>query len=661
MEKWESILIDKNLPNPIPPSSYSDLESRFSFVDREDDIKDLLNHIDRISIDKKGILIFLLADQGRGKTTFLKYIAKNYSYPNKKILFSFMNFPMDMDDLDFCYLFQRYVSSVFHSGAINEIYEKLFLKNKNILGEKPKNFDEIIKISKSIKTNFIKYPDIIKNYPNIIRTILYSLSPSPYTYYIYRYIEGDELEIDDENLNFLKVNKNEHAITRMLLLSNFLKANLGIEHTIFIIDDFDILDRKEEIFRKLYKLLIYFRNNSSLIENFSIILSGSTTFYDDFINFLSYNEKQRIESWIYTINLPHLKSKDFLNIINNCFTNYWKCYLEDSPFPENIFGIFSSSAIEFLYDYKDKDLRNTLRKLHDLIDEIRKNGKLEFYTDINRVIKEFKHDKIGLKEIELNYFEDILEKRIKEEKSSTFINKSLENIFSSLKEYYKLKNIFIEVESERKINENYADVFLKVDNLNSSSFELIFEVKMLDKQVPYKEILSRLEMIKDDNLKFLYWITKSELEKIIYGDDIKFRIINYKPLNKIQFSYLSYLIFLSENSLLNEISDQDKITLLKQAGIDMDIILNPPIKKPPIEIQVEEENIDILIEKILNEYIKNEKTRIKKDTLVNKIKEKERFKDLSRDFLISKIVEISMKLDLKATQDFINFKTKELK
>ncbi len=168
-------------------------------------------------------------------------------------------------------------------------------------------------------------------------------------------------------------------------------------------------------------------------------------------------------------------------------------------------------------------------------------------------------------------------------------------------------------------------------------------------------------MIKDDNLKFLYWITKSELEKIIYGDDIKFRIINYKPLNKIQFSYLSYLIFLSENSLLNEISDQDKITLLKQAGIDMDIILNPPIKKPPIEIQVEEENIDILIEKILNEYIKNEKTRIKKDTLVNKIKEKERFKDLSRDFLISKIVEISMKLDLKATQDFINFKTKELK
>jgi len=61
----------------------------------------------------------------------------------------------------------------------------------------------------------------------------------------------------------------------MKFLSKFTKDYLGIEHTILIIDDFDILDRNEEIFRSLYKLLIFFRNNSSIIQDFTLILSVS--------------------------------------------------------------------------------------------------------------------------------------------------------------------------------------------------------------------------------------------------------------------------------------------------------------------------------------------------------------------------------------------------
>lgn len=653
MKKWEEVLLNKELPNPIPPPPYANLDEKFGFVDREDDIKSILDYIKNAKIEKKGKLIFLLADQGRGKTTFLNYLVKNYSYPKTKYIFSYMNFPMKIDELDFCLIFQKYLYSLFHSGALIDIYNKFFNENEKIFGKKPENLDDVKRITQEIKLRLNK---LKIEYPKIITTILYSLPPSPYYLDVFYFLEGDTLDLPDENLNFLQVNKNEHAIPRMINLSKFLKSYLDIEHSILIIDDFDILDRNEEIFRKLYKLLIYFRNNSSLIENFSLILSGSTTFYEEFMNSLTLNERNRIESWVIPLNLGFLKSKDFLNIINRCFSNYWSGYLENSPFPENIYGVFSSEAIEFLYQYEGCDLRFTLRKLNELIEKIRKEQKIEYYTDINKVIKEFKKEKTGLKDIELDYFRENLEKIVKEKKSSTFINKKLAQFIFSLKDYFRSHNIYIEVESEKEINGYFVDVFLKVNKLNPpSSFDVIFEIKMEDKPVNFKEIESRLKILKENKNSYLFWISKSELERIVIDDDLYKRILRDKPLNKTEISYLSYIINIFDLFPLDDLSYQDRIALLRQAGIDLDKILNPPIIR--VVGETDERNIDALIEKILNDF-KKEQIKVTKKRVVNVIKERDYFKDLSEDFILNRVIDISQSLNFKVTPDYIYFTKK---
>ena len=654
MKKWEEILLNKELPNPIPPTPYVNLDEKFGFVDREEELKVILDYVKKATIENKGKLIFLLADQGRGKTAFLNYLVKKYSYPDTKYIFSYMSFPMKIEELDFTLIFQKYLHSLYHSGAIIDIYDKFFNENEKILGKKPENFDEIKKVAQKIK---FKINELNINYPKIVTTILYSLPPSPYYLDVFNFLEGDSLDLPDENLNFLSVNKNEQAITRMKFLSKFTKDYIGIEHTILIIDDFDILDRNEEIFRSLYKLLIFFRNNSSIIQDFTLILSGSVTFYDEFLNSLTQNERNRIESWIYTINLDFLKPKDFLDIINKCFKYYWNSYLENSPFPENIYGIFSNEAIEFLYQYNDNDLRLTLKRLYDLIEKIRNEQKIEYYTDINRVIKEFKKEKIGLKELELDYFRENLIKKAKDEKSSTFINKNLTKFISSLKDYFKDQKIYIEVECEKKIDSQFADIYLKVNKFNTSqSFAVIFEIKMTDNIIKFKEIESRLEMLKEVNNSYLFWISKSELEKIKIPNDLNKRILRDKPLNKTEISYLSYLVNIFDLFPIDELSYQDRVLLLRQAGIDINRILNPPVIGEAIK--KEERDIDTLIEEILNDF-KNEQSRVMKRKVLKLVKEKDEFKDFSEDYILSRIIEISEKLNYKVKPDYIIFKTKD--
>ncbi|NLI56484.1 hypothetical protein GX420_05855, partial [bacterium] len=258
-------------------------------------------------------------------------------------------------------------------------------------------------------------------------------------------------------------------------------------------------------------------------------------------------------------------------------------------------------------------------------------------------------------ELELDYFRENLIKKAKDEKSSTFINKNLTKFISSLKEYFKDQKIYIEVECEKKIDNQFADIYLKVNKLNTSqSFAVIFEIKMIDNIIKFKEIESRLEMLKEVNNSYLFWISKSELEKIKIPNDLNKRILRDKPLNKTEISYLSYLVNIFDLFPIDELSYQDRILLLRQAGIDINRILNPPV----IGEKKEERDIDTLIEEILNDF-KNEQSRVIKRKVLKLVKEKDEFKDFSEDYILSRIIEISEKLNYKVKPDYIIFKTKD--
>jgi len=283
--------------------------------------------------------------------------------------------------------------------------------------------------------------------------------------------------------------------------------------------------------------------------------------------------------------------------------------------------------------------------------------KIEYYTDIKKVIKEFKKDKTGLKELELEYFRENLIKRVKDEKSSTFINKNLTQFISSLKDYFRDQNIYIEVETEKKIGDQFADIYLKVNKLDTSqSFVVIFEIKMTDNIIKFKEIESRLEILKEVKNSYLFWISKSELEKIKIPDNLNKRILRDKPLNKTEISYLSYIVNIFDLFQIDELSYQDRILLLRQAGVDINRILNPPT--PTNGGKIDGKDIDTFIEEILNDF-KNKQSRVTKKRILKVVKEKDEFKDFSEDYILSRIIEISEKLNYKVKSDYIIFKTKD--
>ena len=650
MKKWEECLLDKNIPNPIPPPPYVDLDERFNFVDREEEEKEILRYIEKAKVNKKGFLLFLLADQGRGKTSFLKNLIKKYSCPSSKVIFSYMKFPSEVNELNFSYIYRRYLASLFHSGIINEIHKKLLKEIRDITGEEIKDFEDIERISNNL-TFKTRIP-----YPYISTLVLYSLPPSIYSLEVFKFIEGDELMTSEPKIKYLFTKNNRYAVTRIKNFSEFVKHHINIEHNVLIIDDFDVVDRDERTFRSLYKFLINFRNNSYLIENFSIILSGSTTFYDEFINFLSPNERQRIESWIYFKDLDYLKTNHFIEIVNSSFSEFWKAYIDDAPFPENIFGVFSREAIEFLYEYEDKNLRNTLRKLHDIINKIKDEGEIEYYLDVDKIIKEFKVDKLGLKEVEREYFIKKIEERVKKEKSSTFVNKSLKEFMLLLKKDLKENGIYIEVENEKRIKKYFADIYLSINKLNPPmTYNIIFEVKLEGNPVSYKDIKTRVDMLREEKNSYLYWITKSELSDVVFPDDVQFRILRENPLNLTEYAYLSYITTIINNRLFNidDLPFKDKIALLKQAGIDFDIIVNPPKSKELTP------NLDLFITRLLEDYAEKQ-TRVMKRTAIKYIRMEHSFQNLSEDFILDRISEIAGKMDFKITPAYIIFKKRSI-
>jgi hypothetical protein len=610
MKSWEEILLDKNIPNPIPPPPYADLDEKFGFINREKEENELLRFINKAKVENKGFLIFLLGNQGKGKTTFLRHIKEKHSYKKSDVLYVFMNFPQNLSELNFSFIYKNFIKEFFFSDAISDAYNKI-LSNF----EKPKNEEDVVRLTNDIKINVEKLPQGISNNLGIIKFIILSLNPSPYFYDTYNYIYNDEeLSEDIPIYNFLIETNESIAITKLVRFSKFLKNLLNINHIVLIIDDFDILDKDEKVFRSLYKTLMSFRNNQELLNNFSLIFSGSLDFYSDFIQSLSQNERGRIENWMYKIFFESFETDDFINLIKCAFSKFWKKFDEEIIPPENVLTVFTKETLSFLYEYENKDLRDVLRKLYDLIEKMRENGKIVFYQDIKSFIKDFKKDKIGLNTIEVKYFINELEKKVKLEKSSQFINKDIAFIFNHLKNYFKSQKIFIEANDEEKISDGKADVLLKITKEDGKHYEVIFEIKIKENQVNYSDIESRIKMLKESENRYLYWITKSPLDKIKIDSEIEKRILRERKLDDLEFAYLSYLIHIPEIYGLENFDFDSLITIIKQSGIDLDLILNPP----EFTLLTHRINLNDEIRKILFE-LSEYQSYIKKETLFKKL------------------------------------------
>ncbi len=651
MKNWEEILLDKNIQNPLPSPPFSDLDEKIEFINREKEEEELLNFVNRAKIENKGFLIFLLGNQGKGKTAFLRHIKEKHSYKKSDVLYVLMNFPQELSELNFKFIYKNFIKELFFSDVVYDLYEKIF-ENR----EKPKNEEEVIYLIKNIKSEILKFPSYLSGFPNLVSFIIASIKPSPYYYEIFNFIYNDE-EISEELpiYNFLIETNESDAITKLNRFSKFLKNLLNINHSVLIIDDFDNLDRSYSVYKSLYHTLMNFRNNQELLKNFTLIFSGSIDFYNEFIQSLSQNERGRIENWLFTIFFESLETEDFIKLINCAFFRFWKNFEDLKNTPENIFGVFNKETLSFLYDYENRDLRGVLRKLYDLIENMRSNGKLIFYHDVENFIREFKKDRVGLKEIEVKYFVDKLNEKVKSEKSSQFINKKLAYILNYLKDYFKSQKIFIEAVDEANIIGRSADVLLKVMK-EGEYYEVIFEIKMKDNPVNFKDIESRVEMLKENENRYLYWLTKSKLEKISIDEKVKRRILRDDELKNSEIAYLSYLIHIPDIFNLDDFDKNSLLTILKQSGIDLDLILNPPKDGR----RVIEKDLDKEIENLLKEFSETQRQWVKKETLIKKLKERG-LTDYSKDFLFLRIDEIAKNFGYNLTKDTVRFKIKEIK
>ena len=90
--------------------------------------------------------------------------------------------------------------------------------------------------------------------------------------------------------------------------------------------------------------------------------------YSAFYDVLQEDQGLQLETWSKTIALTNLYPNIVIDIINRYLHIFWSDFNYQPPPKRSLFP-FGDNSIKYLYENNGLDLRKTLRKLYELIEE----------------------------------------------------------------------------------------------------------------------------------------------------------------------------------------------------------------------------------------------------------------------------------------------------
>ncbi|MGQ4876778.1 MAG: hypothetical protein ACP6IY_22145, partial [Promethearchaeia archaeon] len=556
-ERFRKIIENELLsnPNPFPRNPVCSRDNLPKFcLGRDEEIGIIKNGIEKVakSYNHKSAWIPINGSGGTGKTTIALYIYN--SAKNKR-----------SRDLDIDYLECAYLDCPSEEKFLNiiNIYKRILRD----LGKTPGNFPYILGFQfivqlctyfeqeYSLKEEFIKrfatswkivsrstsHSDLLmklkKKAPNFARDLKHFVQefdfiilnneslglPLDYikilidlvsdnTHYrkkAYDEIMGETLENEEDAINLLR---------NLISVLNFLANKTCL---LIIIDNLENLPETRDSCKKLFQLLLKFRNT---INNCLLLTIGSTDFWEFFNKTLNTSELNMIAGFRFDeITLTNLSEKDASRIMKKYIVDFWKAVSTkgrpkgaDSAFPFNL------KSFQYLYEINDRNLRDSLKILYNLIEKFKIENQIYYLKNIEDAIYYLRPntDPVYLFENELAYLENFVETYSDRNQLSRDIEIGLFNAFNEIKKINPYNTLINKVEHEpfiRTKNGKIAKPDILLTLFGSETMENIKKAEIQVKtyyptnKVNKNEIESSLKLLSEHKIHYLYFLTLSPL------------------------------------------------------------------------------------------------------------------------------------------------------
>jgi len=192
----------------------------------------------------------------------------------------------------------------------------------------------------------------------------------------------------------------------------------------------------------------------------------------------------------------------------------------DSAFP------FSLKTSQYLYEINDRNLRDTLKNLYDIVEKYKINNQIDYIKDIKDSIFKLRPptDPIYLFENEMNYLENFLSNYTNRNQLSRNIEFGLLNTFNEIKEKSPYGKLIYRVKHEPNIKLNGGksakpDIYFTLFGAESvqdiKKAEIQVKAYYPSNKVKIKDIEGSLSLLKAKKTHYLHFITLSPLEEEI--------------------------------------------------------------------------------------------------------------------------------------------------
>ncbi|MFX1450479.1 MAG: hypothetical protein ACFFCM_06540 [Promethearchaeota archaeon] len=560
-ERYRTLIESEFLsnPNPFPRNPVCSRDNLPKFcLGRDEEIGIIKNGIEKVakSYNHKSAWIPINGSGGTGKTTIALYVYD--SAKNKK-----------SRDLDIDYLECAYIECPSDPNFLNiiNIYKKI-IKD---LGVIPRNFPYflgfqfILQLCSFFEQENLIRDDFLRKFSSVWKSISNCLNPTDLLIKIkkkapnlardlkYFVRDFDFVILNNEDINLPidyietlidlisdntkyrldafneimgeNIQNDEEAIVmleNLISVLNFLSNKICL---LIIIDNLENLPEIKDSCKNLFRILLKFRN---IINNCLLLTIGSTDFWDFFNKTLNTSELNMLAGFKFDdISLMNLSEKDASRIMNRFLIEFWKSTDSkykpkgsDSQFP------FSYKAFQYLYEVNERNLRDSLKKLNNLVEEYKISNQINYLKNIKEAIYKLRPvtDPIYLFENEMNYLDDFLSNYTNRNQLSRNIEYGLFNAFTEIKEKSPYGSMIYKIEHEPNIRTESGkkakpDIYITL--FGSESIQDIRKTEIQVKayypsnKVKINEIDGSIELLKDKKSHYLSFITLSPLDDMI--------------------------------------------------------------------------------------------------------------------------------------------------
>ncbi len=413
LKKCTSILLDSNNPNPFPKppfaTNYYNNPPNFCHG-RDDYIYQISNEINDSINALQPKLIRIMGKQGIGKSTLICWCAQklNEVYPTPII---YMETSGQPDDFNMRSLYRQITSKIEKTDFIDKLilnsiktFIKTFSEEKALSKQLTNEFSEeeinnILKDPNYIekKTQDIKFNEkLFELLTNNIITLKKSV-PINLNYLLVfwkAHIQNpDVLEASNAfggsgSFGGININTDNDASQYIDEIVELLRWSFEDKTTIIVIFDHleaGVSQQKEEVFLNLFSLLLNLRQKKHM----TLVLSGTLDAYVAFDEVLQEDQRLQLDNWSKKIALTKMNPNDIIDIVNRYLAKFWNQF-DEKPSPRNSLFPFGINSIKYVYENHGQDLRKTLKQLYLLVEQYKKDKKVEYIDSFEKAFRIFR-------------------------------------------------------------------------------------------------------------------------------------------------------------------------------------------------------------------------------------------------------------------------------